>query len=77
MDEITKSSYECKNYNKREKSLDITRNNDDEYEIVLSYQRSVKSNKKYKNVNNDSLFLFIHNHDINTYEISNQNLDIF
>lgn len=30
------------NYNKRDNSLDIIRNNEDNYEIVLPYQRIVK-----------------------------------
>lgn len=32
-------------YNKRDKSLDIIRNNDDNYEVVLPYQRYVRKTK--------------------------------
>lgn len=32
-------------YNKRDKSLDIVRNNDDNYEVVLPYQRYVRKTK--------------------------------
>ena len=30
------------NYNKRDSSLDMIRNNEDKYEVVLPYQRIVK-----------------------------------
>lgn len=55
------------NYHKRDKSLDIVRNSEDNYEIVLPFQRQ-------KNKNND-ISSFIDNHDIINYEMSNSNLD--
>ena len=36
---IKKDNYNIKMYNKRDKSLDIVRNNNDNYEIVMPYQR--------------------------------------
>lgn len=41
----TSSNYST-NYSKKDKSLDLTRNNDNNYEVVLPYQR-ISKNKKH------------------------------
>lgn len=61
------NTYDKKKYNKRDKSLDIVRNNNDNYEIVMPYQR-------YKNnfVLNKKELLELDNE----LKITNNNLNI-
>lgn len=65
----TSSSYST-NYSNRDNSLDLTRNNDNEYEVVLPYQRIAKPAKQkgYKLPKRQKISLFVNSHNIDNYD---------
>lgn len=61
------------NYNKRDNSLDITRNSDDNYEVVLPYQRITKPKP---NSNNSKIMnIMSNNYDMPDTEIALSDID--
>lgn len=65
------SNIDTTNYNKRYNSLDITRNSDDNYEVVLSYQRITKP----KSNNSKIMNIISNNYDILDTEIALEEID--
>lgn len=61
------------NYNKRDNSLDITRNSDDNYEVVLPYQRIIKP--KPKSNNSKIMNIMSNNYDMPDTEIALAEID--
>ena len=81
-DNLTLSSYTSSNYStnysSRDKSLDLTRNSENDYEVVLPYQRIAKPAKKheYKLPKNNNISLFTDNHNIKNYDLPGEELNV-
>lgn len=76
---IKTDNYNIKMYNKRDKSLDIVRNNNDNYEIVMPYQR-YKNNFVLNKKKNLELEFVLDKKELleldNQLKITNNNLNI-